>query len=226
MRVVTADEMRRVDRCAQRQFGIPEMILMEHAGTAVARRARRLLSRKTLPSRQVLVMAGGGANGGDGLVAARHLDNWRIPVQVLLFAEFDRLRGAARRNLGILRRLGIPVSVVRSLRDWRECVRHRARPRLVVDALLGTGLSGEVREPIRSAIRWMNRQSCEIVAVDLPSGLCSDTGQPCGISVRADETVTLGFLKVGLRRGAGPRFSGRVTVAEISLPQRLRWEDD
>jgi NAD(P)H-hydrate epimerase len=87
--------------------------------------------------------------------------------------------------------------------------------------MLGTGVEGRVREPVASAIRWTNRQRCPVVAMDIPSGLSSDTGLPCGAAVRATETVTCGLPNIGLTQGRGKRFSGRVRVADISVPRVL-----
>jgi len=217
MRAVTAEQMRRIDRQARDRFGIPELILMEQAGTAVARAARR--ARRG--NRSVLILAGGGANGGDGLAAARHLDNAGIPVRIILLADPGRVRGAAAVNLRIVRKLGIPVSVIRSARDWSRRDWTRKRFGLIIDALLGTGIHDTVREPVHSAVLWINRQRCPVLSVDLPSGLSSDTGRPCGVAVRASRTITLGLPKTGLRRASARAWSGRVEVADISLPRIL-----
>ena len=213
--------MRQLDRLAQRVYRIPEMILMEHAGTAVAKAADSFLPRRWRPGEEVLVLAGGGANGGDGLVAARHFHNRAVPVRVVMVGDSSKVKGAARRNLKIVRRLGIPFEEVHTHSQWNRSVSSGRRVRLILDALLGTGVQGQVREPVRTAIRWVNRQRCPVVAVDLPSGLSSDTGQVFGEAVRACRTVTLGLPKRGLRLGCGPRLSGRVSVANISLPRIL-----
>ena len=222
MRFVTARQMQRIDRRAQEEFGIPEGILMEHAGTEVARVARRYLERDRRRKGTILIAAGGGANGGDGFVAARHLDNWGYPVEVLLVADPARVRGAALTNLKILRKLNVPIRRMGTLASWSEWLRKRHTIRLMIDALLGTGISGWVRQPHQTIIEWLNRQSVPIVAVDLPSGLSADTGFPCGVAVKATATVTCGLPKVGLIQGRGPYFSGRVTLADISLPKALR----
>ena len=106
MRAVTASQMRRIDRQAQERFGIPELVLMEHAGTAVANEVARLL-RSGNRRGVVLILAGGGSNGGDGFVTARHLDNWGIPVEVLFLGRPERMGKSAQTNLEILRRLKV-----------------------------------------------------------------------------------------------------------------------
>ena len=220
MRAVTAAQMREIDRRAREEFGIPELVLMEHAGAAAARAARRLLKRSGRCA-GVVVLCGGGANGGDGFVAARHLANRGVPVSVVLLADPKKIRGAARVNLEILRRLRVPVQEASSSSSWRRWSRGGRRARIILDAMLGTGVEGRVREPMASAIRWTNRQSGSVIAMDIPSGLSADTGLPCGAAVRARETVTCGLPKIGLKKSGGRRFAGRVTVADISLPREL-----
>lgn len=221
MRAVSAAQIRAMDRRAQEEFGIPELVLMEHAGTAAAAVARRLRARAGKPQAEVVVLAGGGANGGDGFVAARHLDNRGIPVSVVLLSDPGKIHGAARVNLEILKRLRVPIREAASGSSWRNWSRGNRRVGVVVDALLGTGVVGRVREPVASAIRWVNRQRCPVVSVDIPSGLSADTGMPCGAAVRATATVTCGLPKIGLRKGQGKKLSGRITVADISLPRAL-----
>ncbi len=210
--------MREIDRRARERFGIPEGVLMEHAGTAAARAAHRLCG---LRKRKAVVLSGAGANGGDGFVAARHLSNWGMSVRVVLLAEEAKVRGAAQVNLEILRRLRVPVSAAPSTASWRRSTGKIRNAGVILDAMLGTGVEGSVREPIASAIRWVNRQNCPVVAMDIPSGLSADTGRPCGDAVQATVTVTCGLPKIGLAKGQGRKLSGRVTVADISLPRVL-----
>jgi len=222
METVTAFQMQEIDRQAHERFGIPELILMEHAGTAMARVAHRWFTRLQGKQGPLLLLAGGGANGGDGFVVARHLDNWGVPIHVVLVADPARISGAAQINLNILQRLKIPLTVVRSLAMWNAWTGKRHPARLAVDALLGTGVMGQVREPILSVIRWLNRQRFPVLSMDIPSGLSADTGFPCPEAVKATVTVTCGLRKQGLREGKGPSLVGRVIVADISLPRILR----
>lgn len=221
MRAVSSERMRRIDRCAQEEYGIPEVVLMEHAGTAAAETALRMMGGSRGP---VLVLCGPGANGGDGLVVARHLDNWGVKVSVLLLADRGRMSGASRTNLKIVECLKVPLKEAASPSEWLRWSRSEGRSafRLIVDALLGTGISGTVREPVRSAIAWINRRKCPALAVDVPSGLSADTGRPCGASVRADVTVICGLPKTGLLKAGAGEWTGTLLTADISLPRRLR----
>ena len=179
--------MRQIDRRAQKEFGIPELVLMEHAGKAAAAAARRLRARAGKSVGEVVVL----------------------------------MHGAARVNLEILKRLRVPIRKAASRASWRSWSRGNRRVGVILDAMLGTGVTGRVREPIAAAIRWVNRQRCPVISVDVPSGLCSDTGRPCGSAVRATATITCGLPKIGLLRGQGRRLSGHVAVADISLPRVL-----
>lgn len=214
--------MRAIDAKAQQEFGIPELLLMEHAGWSVAKAAHRFLRGWKRKRGFVLVLAGGGANGGDGFVAARHLENWGLSVSVLLLADPSRFSGAAAMNFRILGKLGVRLERIHSVAQLAKWERKSKKVSLAIDALLGTGVEGAVREPIRGAILWLNRQRFPVVSVDLPSGLSSDTGLPCAAAVKATLTVTCGLPKEGLRAGQGPKFSGRVVVADIGLPKALR----
>lgn len=220
-RAVTARQMRALDSAARKQFNIPELILMEHAGLAVAKAVMAVLRKQRRRNGSVLVLAGSGANGGDGFVAARHLNNAGVPVQVILLADPGKLKGAAKTNLQIIRKLKVPVMTIRIPLAWNVWVKKRPRILMVVDAMLGIGASGPVREPFRTVIQWLNQSASPVIAVDLPSGLCADTGEPQGVTVEATTTVTCGLPKIGLQNSTGRAYAGRVIVADISLPRVL-----
>ncbi|MCM8811852.1 MAG: NAD(P)H-hydrate epimerase [Candidatus Omnitrophica bacterium] len=214
--------MRAADRLAQERFGVPDLILMEHAGWAVADIAKKILKKDGKKGAgNVVIFSGRGANGGDGFVAARSLDNSGIPVEVVFAGDPGLLSGASRINFNILRKSGIRIHRTDSVEAWRRWCRRDHSIRLAVDALLGTGFTGPLREPILSIIRWLNSRSFPVVAVDIPSGLSADTGDPFPEAVKADVTVTCGFPKVGLKRGRGPSYAGRIVVADISLPRKV-----
>jgi NAD(P)H-hydrate epimerase len=209
--------MRRLDRLAQERFGIPELILMEHAGTAAAREAKRLLRSRG----SVLVLSGGGANGGDGFVAARHLANAGFKVRVAVLSSPRKIRGAARTNLEMVRRLGLPCEFFPDEKTWDRRPGKGRGFDLIIDALLGTGLKENVREPFDSAIRWMNQSGIAILSVDLPSGMSADTGRPLPVAARAKVTVTCGLPKAGLLAPKALACRGRLVVADIGLPRAL-----
>ncbi len=219
VRPLTRDEVRELDRIAIEEYGVPAVVLMENAGRACADAAGEMLG--AADAARVVVVCGRGNNGGDGFVVARHLANRGCKVEVLLLGCVEAVMergGETAVNLGIVLRTGIHVTELRSGREAARAIADRPGGCLLVDALLGTGLSGRVREPFLSAIRAMNRSPSPVLSVDIPSGLDADTGEPLGAAVRADRTVTFAASKVGMARPAAARFLGALTVADIGIP--------
>lgn len=204
--LVTAAEMRALDRHTIETLGVPAALLMELAGAAVAREAERLRA----PAAGVFVVCGAGSNAGDGLVAARQLRLRGVPVRVVATVDPAAWRDETAANWRRLAALGVALSAA------------EARPEpgdVIVDALFGTGLARPVEGAAALAIRRMReaRPACRVLAVDLPSGLDADTGQPLGDAVAADLTVTVGLPKLGLALEPGRSLAGRVVVARIGI---------
>jgi NAD(P)H-hydrate epimerase len=204
MKLYTAEEMSRADKGAQK-LGIPGGVLMERAGAEMA----RIALEGYAPGR-VLVVAGGGNNGGDGFVVARELH--RVGVEVVVLATKDEYTGDPGANFEVLRNLG--VRFVRS--DDLEAELRQSD--LIVDALLGTGFSGEVREKEARLIEGMNESLIPILAVDVPSGVDGSTGEVHGAAVRADVTVCAHAAKVGCVISPGREHAGEVVAVDIGIP--------
>jgi NAD(P)H-hydrate epimerase len=214
-RPLTREEVRRLDQQAVLEFGLPGIALMENAGRAAA---AHLVSLGA--SGRVLICAGKGNNGGDGFVMARHLDAWGVEVKVLLFCEPVLLEGDAAINFQVIARSGIGWQALADPRS--DCLRQELHAaEWVVDALLGTGLAGPVRSPLADVISAINAAQRPVLAVDLPSGLDANTGQPLGACVVAAHTVTFVAPKVGFAAPAASEKTGAVHVVEIGLPRRL-----
>ena len=214
-----AATMRTIDETAIRHGGIPRVVLMEHAGFAVARVTRRWIGS---PPQRVSVCCGLGYNGGDGLCAARHLAQWGYAVRVWLAGRRAQLRDEPATYARMLAWLGVPIveagesydAVMKPSAWWRNSA-------AIIDALLGIGVHGRVRPVYASIIDRINRARIPVVAVDIPSELHADTGQPCGGAVFADVTVTFGRPKQGLLLGKGPAHTGRLVVDAITFPPQL-----
>ena len=215
---VTVRRMQQLDAEAIQRYGIPRLLLMEHAGVAVAGAVRRLLP--AVSSGTVLVLCGTGYNGGDGLSTARHLCNAGYRVQVVLSGSMARLREEPAVFARAVRALGVPL-VTWSKRQAPGIRRRIAACRLIVDALVGVGVEGILRSPVDWLIEEMNRSGKPILAVDVPSGLDADSGRILGSAVRATQTVTFGLAKRGCFIGDGPSCTGRLTVEPISMPAAL-----
>ena len=203
MRLYTAEEMSRSDRGAQ-DLGIPGGVLMERAGAEMAR-----VAREAFAPRRALVVAGGGNNGGDGFVVARELH--RAGAEVSVLATKEGYDGDPGTNLEVLRNLGVRFVAA------DEIEAELARADLVIDALLGTGFSGEVREREARLIEGINGSAALVLAVDVPSGVDGATGEVQGAAVRADITVCAHAVKVGCVISPGRECAGEVVAVDIGV---------
>lgn len=217
MFVVTAKEMRELDRLTIRKYAISSLTLMERAGESVT---SALLERFGKAAKGgVLVVAGKGNNGGDGLVVARHLKKKGIPCEVVLLARKEELSPDAAENLRAY--LKAKGKLFEATSDSLKVLGERLKgKRLLVDAILGTGLKEEVRGLFAEAITMMNSSGLPIVAVDHPSGLDTDRGGVLGTAVEAEMTVTFGFPKLGQVIYPGIYHVGELVVAEIGIDPR------
>ncbi len=231
VRAVTAAQMREIDRRTIEEFGIPGYELMEKAGRAVAEETAKLAGPAP---KKILILAGKGNNGGDGLVAARYLHQEGYAVQVFLFSEGKKLKADPARNFVANAKLGIRTRVVGAHFDWDMFIGARL-PRpvqggetpplqdwdVVIDALFGVGLDKPIHEPYRGLIERLNQEKKKVLSVDIPSGLDADTGEILGVCVRAAVTVTMGVPKKGFYEREGSSVTGRIVVADIGFPQEL-----
>lgn len=227
MKILTAAEMREVDRLTTARYGIPSLTLMENAGRSVAEFIRERFPR--LEGRRIVVLCGKGNNGGDGFVVARHLQKMGARPTVLLLAKPTELKGEAAKNLARLRR-SVKVQAVGdgpSRFSFREYTMNRNQPSqddlIIVDALLGTGIRGTLQGEVAESIRWINARppAAVVVSVDIPSGLDSDTGDLHGTAVNANYTVTFTAPKRGMVLGNASRAVGQLVVRDIGSPPEL-----
>ena len=215
-RSLTRAQVRDVDARAIAEYGLPGIVLMENAG----RGAAELVVRLGVAGR-VVICAGKGNNGGDGYVIARHLELQGVAATVLVFCQPGELTGDAAINFRVLEAARLPIVVMGAAPDVAELDRQLAAADWIVDALLGTGTRGAIREPYLSAIAAINRAGRKVLAVDLPSGMDCDTGQPLRACVRADHTATFVARKVGFDAPGAERLTGEVHVIDIGVPKRL-----
>ena len=215
MRILTKEQAAQIDRCANTDFGISGLVLMENAG----RGASDLLCALQVSS-PIVVCCGKGNNAGDGYVIARHLLARSFEVTVLNWENAEKIQGDARTNYEILRAMKVEI-VEHAAREESAAHRLLAGAAWIVDALLGTGTSGPPRPPIDRAINAINHAPAETLAVDIPSGLDCNTGAVPGVAVRANHTCTFAAPKVGLLTGEGPKHSGNVHVVDLGIPPEV-----
>ena len=216
-KAITAEEMAEIDQKAVK-FGIPSLLLMENAGGAVARVKMEKFNRKS----NVVIFTGTGNNGGDGFVAARHLANKGAKVRVFLIGDpGDIHTEEARLNWNLIQGMkrNVKIHVARTPSDLKRARRYLKRAGVIIDAMLGTGLKGQLREPFASAVRTINESGIPVISVDAPTGLNPSTGEVHGLAVKATYTVTFHRMKKGFLKARG--YMGEITVADIGIPKEI-----
>ena len=219
--VMTKEQVRAVDSWAINTLGVPGVVLMENAGRSCAELIKEKLKDVAAP--KVCIFCGTGNNGGDGYVIARHLLNSGFEVVVVICGNREKVKGDAKINLDILERLGRPIEQL-NLRDGdvpAQVKSFAAGADMIVDGLFGTGLSGQLSDEYKQLIDSINACDCPILAVDIPSGLDCDSGQPFGAAVRANYTVTFVAVKKGFTSEEAAKYTGEIFVASIGVEPNL-----
>jgi len=222
MKVVSPSTMRQMDKIAIDKYKIPGVVLMENAGIKVAWAVLNMWNaRKNSASRKIVLFCGKGNNGGDGFVAARHLANMGFETIVFIIADPDSITGDAAINLEIIKNMDIQIKVIEEPSDLDE-VKDMAKGAFVlVDAIFGTGLKGDVRGIAKAVIEVINRLEIPVISVDIPSGICGSTGKILGTAVKAYQTVTMALPKTGLLLYPGAEYVGTLITADIGMPIKL-----
>lgn len=206
--------MRELDRFTIEQIGIPGPVLMENAGVAVVQEIE-----KRWPTGNIVVVSGYGNNGGDGLVIARHLLNMGRQVSIWIVGDESKMTKDCLAQLRILQSCSYSFSFWEEEKE-EEFLKVIGQADLIVDALLGTGIKGSLREPFARVIRGFDKVKGKVVAVDIPSGINADTGESCGVAVKADLTLTFAYPKWGHFLYPGATHRGELLVADISIPPK------
>ena len=217
--VLTAHAMRKADEKTIAWFGIPGFTLMESAGRA----ALRLLQNSygSLIGKRFLCLCGKGNNGGDGLVFARCMLALNAELHVVTIGRLSEMTEETALNYKLLLKLAEHDDLAQlTVYEYRDLEQLEAipAPDLIVDALLGTGISNALRPPYDTIVDWVNQQDAYVLSMDIPTGLQADTGRILNTAVQADLTVAMGALKTGLYMGEGPERAGHTEVAEIGIP--------
>ena len=220
--ILSCEQVRACDNIAIERYQIPSIVLMENAGAAAARYIISLL--KTPETGQVGIIAGVGNNAGDGFVVARHLYNVGVTLRILICGSRERIKGDALVNLRIIENMDLAINYLnqQTSSDIAGVIKTQAScAEIIIDAMLGTGVAGAPREPIRSAIKAINELKTTVVALDTPSGLDCDTGEPLETAIRAQHTVTFAAMKKGFQAASAAQYTGHITVASIGINTAL-----
>lgn len=195
--LISQVEMRTIEEKAISDFGISSLILMENAGQAVVKSMQEAFD--SLEGKKVCIFVGKGNNGGDGCVVARYLANLGAIVNVFVFASLDNISPDSNLgiNLAIINKMKIDIQEVSNKRDWDKLKVSLLFADFLVDALIGTGFNGQLNDSLTQAIELINSSSKPIVAVDIPTGVNTNTGEIASIAIKADLTVTFAYPKMG-----------------------------
>jgi len=201
-------DIRQYDRIFIEEMGVPGVVLMENAG----RGAANVILMKYPGKRSAGVVCGKGNNGGDGYVVARHLTCAGFSVDVYIFAKDEEIRGDAKINLDIIRKMGLRI---KEAGQWSpdDLKSHD----IIIDALLGTGVRGSLRDDFRELIEAINKLGRPIIALDIPSGLNGDTGEILAAAVKAERTITFALPKIGFFKNDANKYTGEIHLVDIGI---------
>lgn len=209
--------MQALDEKAIKGYGIPSVCLMENAGAGAARFIAQTIHKNTSGSPLVTVICGPGNNGGDGFVAARHLINQYINVQIFVIGARSKLKGDALINYQVLQKMKAGIHHVRILTE--DAVHAIQKSVCVVDAIFGFGLNRTVEGVYQLIIEAINENAKRVFALDIPSGMDGTTGKIYGVCVRADYTLTFSALKKGFQSKTARQFTGKIILIDIGVPK-------
>ena len=223
MRVVSVAQMRELDRRTMEDYRTPAEELMDHAGLGVANMVEHFADIVAYTAPRIHLIAGRGNNGGDAFAAARYLHEYGYDVLVWMAGTANELKGESLQHLSRLRAAGVEVEELPTKQHWEEAMRDGPQGDIIVDGVLGVGLSGPARGPAVGAIQYINAVSshAHVVSIDVPSGLDADTGVAHGEAVKADLTATIGMPKKGLIEPAALEYVGTVDIVDIGIPHEL-----
>jgi NAD(P)H-hydrate epimerase len=219
MKVTSVLEMRNLDNRAVKEYGIPELILMENAGNSIFHLIQNEIK---IMDKKFLILCGPGNNGGDGMVLARKIFSNKGNVKLTLLSDEVNLQGITKKNYEILKKTKIDIKNKPSLKSIKSLIN---KSDVIVDGMLGTGLKGNIKGLYKDVIQFLNESNKTVICVDIPSGINGDTGEVMGSAVKSNFTVTFGLPKIGNLLYPGAYHCGRLIVSHISFPPSL-YEDN
>ncbi len=220
--ILTREQVRNCDKVSIEKYAIPGIVLMENAGIAASNIAETMLIDNS--GNSVCIISGPGNNGGDGFVVARHLAGRGMHINIFAVSNTEKYKGDALTNLIICQKMDLPLYTLDhiSIDSFFTKINQTIdQSDLIIDALLGTGMTTAPREPISTIIDIINSSQKPKLALDIPSGLDCDTGLPLGNTILANETVTFAAMKHGFQNPESQKYTGKITAAGIGINTEL-----
>lgn len=206
--IVNSQEMKAIDSYSIQKIGIPSLVLMERAALSVVDVMRDGINRED----RILIISGTGNNGGDGIAVGRILHQLGYYVDILITGDQNTATKEFKEQLAIAYNIGIDIFNQHSKMEYN----------IIVDAIFGIGLSKDVTGIYKDIIEWVNESSAKVYSIDIPSGIHADTGKVMNVAIKADETITFGFYKIGIIMHPGAEYAGKVTLSDIGFPDQAR----
>ena len=210
---LTRQQVREIDRLATEQYLMPSIVLMENAARSATEVACEMLGDPR--DKNILILCGGGNNGGDGLAIARHLHNRGANIGIALTISPDDYKGDALTNFKIVQHMKLPITTADAAKI------AASSPDLIIDAIFGTGLNRPPRDPFPAIAAAVKTLGKPVLAIDLPSGLDCDTGNPPGSCIEATRTITFVAEKIGFANPAAKKYLGQISIGDIGCPREL-----
>ncbi len=201
------------DRITTEKFLIPSFVLMENAGRSAAEIVKKFAQKNNL--KKIIVFCGPGKNGADGFVLARYLYIWNFKTKVIIFVDETNYRNEILQNYMILKKLGVIIEMFNIEKIKKEITKYD----IVVDAIFGIGLKRKVEAEYKDAIDLINRTKKIVFSIDIPSGIQSDTAEILGCCIKADYTLTMGFLKLAFKNKKIKKLFGKIKLIDIGYPK-------
>lgn len=220
MILVSGKEMKEIDRTAIEDFGISGLCLMETAGTGIFQAVQKEIKRNDTEDMKVLVICGAGNNGGDGYVVARKLIQQYVSVKVYSTVNPAKLQGDAKVNYQRLMEMDIHVSLL-NYKEYRDFEQDVIQSDIIIDAILGTGLSRPISDEIEALFKIINQSSKKVFSVDIPSGVGAEKGEVYGSAIQAYKTITFQLPKIGCVLYPGAEYVGELNIVDIGIPQKI-----
>lgn len=214
--VVSIEQMSKIDDLAVRHFGLDLVQLMENAGCLTARLSREAIGR--LDKRKITVLVGKGNNGGDGIIAARRLQNWGATVTAIIPDHPDNISKINNEQLGVLRSMFVDRQFNTYRLMWENSI---LKADLIIDALLGYKINRSPEGDYSYLIEIANKSKAKRISIDLPSGLNPDSGDPYNPCMKADYTLALGAIKKGLLEKKAEEFAGKLYLGDVGIPREV-----
>ena len=223
MKIALANQMREIDKKAIEDFGISEIVLMENAGRKVAEAVCQVLG--TVSKKSICILSGSGNNGGDALAAARYLSNFGARIKVFLIGNKNHRTESLNTQMKTLRAMGTELQILETDRAWERLQVTLRFSDAIVDGVLGTGFTGQLRPAVLRLVRLVNSTNKPVISIDIPSGVEADSGQVGETAINATYTVTLGLPKFGHYICPGASYVGKLIVDDIGIPSQLLNDD-